>query len=120
MKFDTYKKVIADLSIGKKLPDSVYLHKSYVEALPRELATFLDQLEDEVAKDHEWNILKLYRRDHKITFLHYPEFDNESYPALSASLTVDLVRGGSRKTNYANSDNPPILHRKETLVGCIA
>jgi DNA phosphorothioation-associated putative methyltransferase len=48
--------------------------------------------------------------------LSYPDFDESSYPPLRASLTVDLVRSNVRETDFSDSENPPILHRKETLV----
>ncbi|MBA6364076.1 DNA phosphorothioation-associated putative methyltransferase, partial [Colwellia sp. BRX8-8] len=50
------------------------------------------------------------------TLLHYPDFDAYAYPALNTSITIDLEELTKRKANYQKSDNPPILHRKETFV----
>jgi len=66
--------------------------------------------------DESWNIVKFHKRDFKITFLNYPGFENESYPALQYSYTIDLLKNAVREANYSTSDNPPILHRKETFV----
>ena len=116
MDFPRYKEIVASLQVGKKLPDAVYLHRALLPAIPEQLLAFIDTTARSHADDFSWNIVKLFQRDHKLTFLNYPDFDADSYPALSASLTIDLVRGTARKTNFSNSDNPPILHRKETLV----
>ena len=104
MEFPQYKKLVGDISTGKNLPDSIYVHESALE-----VATALKIPED------EWNILKFYKRDYKVAFLSYPGFEEDSYPALRHSFTVDLAKLSMRKATYS-SDNPPILHRKETFV----
>jgi DNA phosphorothioation-associated putative methyltransferase len=116
MDFAAYKKVVSSLEFGKKLPDAIYLHESYLQSAPHELISFVSSVATTHGKDFEWNILKLYRRDFKVTLLSYPEFDDDNYPPLRASLTIDLVRSNIRKTSFSRSENPPILHRKETLV----
>ena len=40
----------------------------------------------------------------------------EAHPALRHAVTIDLVTGKARHTDYANNHNPPILHRKETFL----
>ena len=63
-----------------------------------------------------WNVAKFFRRDFKLTLLNYPDFDTYAYPALAQSHTVNLETLAVRTAEYSTSDNPPILHRKETLV----
>ena len=114
--FSIYKKLVNQLPIGKRLPDAVYLHQSYLEAVPEQLTELVEQVSTEHGADFQWNVLKLSRRDYKVSLLSYPDFDEDSYPPLKASLTIDLVRSSVRQTSFSKSDNPPILHRKETLV----
>jgi DNA phosphorothioation-associated putative methyltransferase len=116
VKFEAYKQLVNSLPIGKRLPDAVYLHQSYLDDAPSELTDFVEKISEEHGGNFDWNVLKLHRRDHKVTLLSYPGFDEDSYPPLEQSLTIDLVRSSVRRTSFANSDNPPILHRKETLV----
>jgi DNA phosphorothioation-associated putative methyltransferase len=52
----------------------------------------------------------------KVAFLSYPDFFSESYPALKRSTLVDLSKLSAKETNYSDSENPPILHRKELMV----
>ena len=116
MEFAPYKKQVEALSIGKRLPDATYLHKSALPTVSAELAEFTSALADEYATDFDWNIAKFFRRDFKVSLLSYPTFLDEGYPELTGSVTIDLVRKKARMTDYSKSDNPPILHRKETLI----
>ncbi|MBF4281074.1 hypothetical protein EAY27_28770, partial [Vibrio anguillarum] len=52
----------------------------------------------------------------RLSLLSYPEFYSDSYPALEQSLNVDLSKLTHKVTCYRSSDNPPILHRKETMI----
>ncbi|MEP6389213.1 MAG: DNA phosphorothioation-associated putative methyltransferase [Halioglobus sp.] len=116
MDFPTYKDLVRDISTGKNLPDSIYVHESAVGAVPASLAGIVLKIADALKiPDDDWNILKFYKRDYKVAFLSYPGFEEDSYPALQHSYTVDLAKRSMRKAAYS-SDNPPILHRKETFV----
>jgi len=117
MEFKEFKALVKQIPIGKQLPDAVYIHETAIDALPKQLGTYLAKavigLELE---DMDWNVIKFFKRDHKITLLDYPGFLEESYPPLHYSYTVNLENKTVRKSNYEKSDNPPILHRKETFV----
>ncbi len=117
MDFESYKLFISKIKTGKQLPDSIYVHNSALSDIPDELANTLEKIATalEIASS-EWNILKLYKRDFKVAFLNYPEFNRYGYPPLQHSFTVDLAKLSVRKSSYEKSDNPPILHRKETFV----
>ena len=61
------------------------------------------------------NIIKLYRRESKVSYLSYPDFDRDPHPGLHKSVNVCLrvvQRSGARHYD----DNRPILHRKELFV----
>ena len=112
--FAAYRTAVSDLTIGKKLPDAVYLHRSALGSAPKELAALISHVAPKELD--EWNVAKFFRRDFRLSLLSYPKFLDDSYPQLSESRTFDLVRGTSRLVSYVKSQNPPILHRKETLV----
>ncbi len=117
IEYPKYQELVKALPIGKQLPDAVYIHKSAFCHIPEALATLTSQMAKlfEIT-DKAWNLVKFSKRSFKITFLSYPRFDEYAYPELQHSYTVDLQRLSVRKSNYAKSDNPPILHRKETFV----
>lgn len=116
MNFPAYKDLVRGISTGKNLPDSIYVHESAIGAVPTSLAGVVLKIADALKiPDDGWNILKFYKRDYKVAFLSYPGFEEDSYPALQQSYTVDLAKLSMRKAAYS-ADNPPILHRKETFV----
>ncbi len=62
----------------------------------------------------DFNVVKLDRRS-RISFLLYEDF-TEPFPALLKALSCDTTTGKSRLSDYSQSANPPILHRKELLL----
>ena len=62
------------------------------------------------------NIIKIHRRSGKLSYLIYPDFDDEPHPALLRSVRVNLRTRQIDSTDYARSNNPPVLHRKETFL----
>jgi len=117
MDFVEYKKLVDQLKIGKKLPEAVYLHESAMAAIPHDLHAYLFIIIGKLELGSTpWNIIKFFKKDFKISLLHYPSFFEDSYPALHTSHTMDLEKGTVRSSSYEKSDNPPILHRKETFL----
>jgi DNA phosphorothioation-associated putative methyltransferase len=62
------------------------------------------------------NIIKLNRHKPKVSYLSYPKFDKDPHPALAGSLVIDLRTFDVQDYDYSNSENPPILHRKEEFI----
>ena len=117
MDYLQYKEVIKDIKIGKQLPDATYVHDSALSTIPEPILELIQNVAKALKiKDEEWNIVKLYKRDFKIALLAYPGFEDDSYPALHTSQTIDLQKLSVRKADYSKSENPPILHRKETFI----
>lgn len=63
----------------------------------------------------DYNVVKLDRRA-RLSFLLYGDFA-APFPVLLAAVSCNLDTGTIRQTTYAKSSNPPILHRKELLLG---
>lgn len=117
MDYESYRSEIKNITVGKNLPDSIYVHVSALSLLPEQLAMYVIGTNDKFNIDENtWNIIKFYKKDHKISFLHYPTFEDDSYPSLKQSQLVDLEKSSVRQSDYSKSTNPPILHRKETFV----
>lgn len=117
MDVNQFSKLVAEVNIGKQLPNAIYLHKDAFSALPNALTQFIPAVAKAVNLDDEnWNLVKLFKKEFRLSLLHYPDFYTESYPALRQSLNVDLSKLSHKITGYSESENPPILHRKETMV----
>ena len=117
MDYKLFKQLVSTIRVGKQLPDAVYVHKSAIESMPDAISNLTLKIANVLKiSSEQWNIIKFYKRDYKLTLLSYPEFDEDSYPALQTSFTIDLQKLSVRTASYEGSDNPPILHRKETFV----
>lgn len=117
MTFEEFQSLVKTIEIGKHLPEAIYLHQSAISHLPHDLQELVFRVTKALKiNDRKWTILKLSKRDFKFSLLSYPSFSDEPYPALNYSWTIDLSKLGVREANYATSENPPILHRRETFV----
>ncbi|MDA1055736.1 MAG: hypothetical protein O3C40_35525 [Planctomycetota bacterium] len=52
----------------------------------------------------------------KVSYLSYPDFETDPHPALARSVKLNLRTRELDCWDYFSSDNPPILHRKETFL----
>ncbi|WP_107851499.1 DNA phosphorothioation-associated putative methyltransferase [Oceanimonas marisflavi] len=112
-----FAELISQIKVGKQLPDAIYIHKDAFSALPSILVQFIPAVAKAVnLEDEKWNLVKLFKKEFRLSLLHYPDFYSDSYPALSQSLNVNLSKLSHKITSYSESDNPPILHRKETMI----
>lgn len=102
--------------VGKLLPQALYVHASAVDQLPSELRVYVGCGRAIVGEMPDATVLKLKRAEPKISYLAYPTFDKCAHPALATSTKVDLRRKEVFVRRYVDSENPPILHRKETFV----
>ncbi|EGR7943014.1 DNA phosphorothioation-associated putative methyltransferase [Vibrio vulnificus] len=117
MNEELFAELIAQIKVGKQLPDAIYLHKDAFSALPTILTQFIPAVAKAVSLgDDNWNLVKLFKKEFRLSLLHYPDFYTDSYPALRQSLNIDLSKLSHKITSYEDSDNPPILHRKETMI----
>ena len=114
---ELFNKLVSKIKVGKHLPEAIYLHKDALSALPEDLQNFIPAVAKALSLDDEnWDLVKLFKKEFRLSLLSYPDFYTESYPALKQSLNVDLSKLKHKITKYDNTDNPPILHRKETMV----
>ncbi|ENM5835561.1 DNA phosphorothioation-associated putative methyltransferase [Vibrio cholerae] len=117
MNAQIFKSLVKEVTVGKQLPDAIYLHRDAISALPEKLQKFIPAVAKALKlPDEQWNLVKLFKNEFRLSLLNYPEFYSDSYPALEQSLNVDLSKLTHKITCYRTSDNPPILHRKETMV----
>lgn len=102
--------------VGKLLPNAFYVHTSAIASLDRVLQNYqksAQKLTDEVA---EATLVKFSLDKAKISYLFYPDFDRDPHPELHSSIIINLETNQVTHRYYYDSNNPPILHRKETFV----
>lgn len=111
-----YQNHLKQLPFGKKLPTAVYVYWAEGADFGHELNLLVSTLAARHGLGTEFNLIKFRVDELKISFLSYPDFLVAAHPALRRSVTVDLVTGKVRRTDYVKNLNPPILHRKETFL----
>lgn len=104
-------------AIGKLTQTALYIHKSAVEDLAPLLRVFEGSARGYLGEVEGANLIKLYRREPKISYLAYPNFDNDPHPTLDYALNIDLSGFSIKTRRFRGQPNPPILHRKELFVG---
>ena len=103
-------------SVGKLTPSAIYVHESALESLPPLLRLYEGCARGYIGRVDGANLVKLHTVEPKVSYLSYPDFDSDPHPALASSMTVHLQTFRVRERDYTTSQNPPILHRKETFV----
>jgi DNA phosphorothioation-associated putative methyltransferase len=102
--------------VGKLTPNALYVHVSALPSLSAVLRIYEGCARMYIGSVEGTNIIKLHRRRPQISYLAYPEFEQDPHPALYASLVVPLQTFRIQYREYVNSRNPPILHRKEEFL----
>ncbi len=95
-----------------------YIHVSQISALPEQSQTVLESARRAASAYDlsDYNVLKFHESNQRLTFLSYPGFFQEAFPILHSFLLVDTCAQAVRYRDLRDSQNPPLLHRKELLL----
>ncbi|HAM45051.1 MAG TPA: SAM-dependent methyltransferase [Propionibacteriaceae bacterium] len=107
----------ANPGVGKVLPDSIYVHVSSVPALPVLLRVYEGCARTLLGDVPGATVVKLRRDKPKVSYLCYPDFDDDPHPTLAEAYVADLRGLRTHHRDYRGQESPPVLHRKECLVG---
>jgi hypothetical protein len=102
--------------VGKLTPEALYVHVAALEELPPLLRVYEGCGQALAGTIDEATIVKLHRQKPQVSYLSYPTFDREPHPALSTVLVARLGALNLTYRDFRESENPPILHRKDTFV----
>ncbi|KAM3091270.1 DNA phosphorothioation-associated putative methyltransferase [Phormidesmis sp. 146-35] len=102
--------------IGKRLLGAFYVHISALTILEPLLQNYEQLARNYLQQPITPTLIKFSTNQPKISYLFYPNFDTDSHPALQRSIQVDLKTGEIGDRDYRDTDNPFVLHRKETFV----
>jgi DNA phosphorothioation-associated putative methyltransferase len=103
-------------TVGKLLPDDLYVHRSARETLQPLLRIYEGCGRAYLGEVEDANVIKIHRRSGKLSYLVYPGFENDPHPALLRSVRVNLRTRQIDCNDYAQSANPPVLHRKDSFL----
>ena len=74
MTFSTFKRHLKVLPCGKRLNHSVYIVEDSLAKADDTLYKFVKELKGKVAADSEYNVIKFFTNEFKISYLSYPDF----------------------------------------------
>lgn len=109
-------KACRESKIGKLIGDTLYVHSTALQALAPKLRLYEGCASRVFGRLDHVTLIKLKAGEPKVSYLYYPEFDTSPHPALKSSMQVDLRSLFVSYRDYSTSENPPVLHRKETFV----
>jgi hypothetical protein len=109
---EQYARLLASLKHGKRMPDAVYVTTESV----RETPLVAQAMRQHGISSRKYSVIKLHLGEPVIGFMEYPAFYTARHPELKSWITVDLQKGVVDQ-GKASEDNPPILHRKEEMMG---
>jgi len=103
-------------AVGKLLPDALYVHVSALGTLQPELQRLEQRARTATPQVEKATLVKFSFNQPQIVYLFYPDFDVYAHPALQSSIQINLETLRASSRDYSTTDNPPVLHRKETFV----
>lgn len=105
--------------IGKRVAARQYVHTSLCGSLDTatsDLVALASGIAG-VRPDTDYNVIRLDSLSNSVALLCYPRFFDEACPSLTHSWKVSINDRRATLRNYLDSLNPPVLHRKELLLG---
>jgi DNA phosphorothioation-associated putative methyltransferase len=102
--------------IGKFVGNALYVHVSSLSNLDSILRVYEGCASRTFGESEQTTIVKFRADKPKVSYLYYPDFDSDPHPALHSSMQANLSSLYVDFRDYSSSENPPILHRKETFV----
>jgi DNA phosphorothioation-associated putative methyltransferase len=112
--------VLAELcqrsKVGKLLPDALYVHISALSALDPLLQSYENEARRIACLTHEITLIKFSLEKSSVSYLQYPNFNDDPHPVLQSSIQVNLLSNEVSCRDYSDTNNPFILHRKETFI----
>lgn len=106
------------VATGKRIGDNLYLHVTALASLGAENMARVARAEGlaGIGRGQAYNLVRVNLSGGDIALLHYPRFFEDPFPGLLESWLVQPEEGKVSYRTYAESLNPPILHRKELLL----
>lgn len=103
-------------SPGKQVGSRRYISADLMHSLPEEERALVERSVAKLPNETRYNVLRVDAERNEVAFLCYPQLGDSPFPSLAESWRVHLPTDLVARRSYANSTNPPILHRTELLL----
>src|SRR5262249_9524376 len=106
------------MALGKKVGDKRYIHAEQLASLPENVRSAISSAAETLAGHglKSYNVIRIDNDLQQFAFLSYPTLGDVPFPSLEFSWRLDAQTSAVAYRNYADSLNPPILHRTELLL----
>lgn len=102
--------------VGKLLPNALYVHRTALDYLEPVLRVYEGCGRAYLGEVEGANLIKIHRFSGKISYLIYPDFDDDPHPPLFRSFKLDMRSRQLESLDFGKNGNPPVLHRKESFL----
>ncbi|MGA9381379.1 MAG: DNA phosphorothioation-associated putative methyltransferase [Phormidium sp.] len=102
--------------IGSNRANALYVHVSALPELDYRLRIYEGCASRTLGRMDGATLIKFHTKQPKISYLFYPNFDTDPHPALHTSMHIDLRDLHVSYRDYSDSNDPPLWHRKETVL----
>jgi DNA phosphorothioation-associated putative methyltransferase len=103
-------------AVRKLLPNAIYVLRTALEDLDPLPRVYEGCARAYLGTRDGANLIKLRRQSGKVSYVVYPDFGTDSHPSLQRSVELSLRTRQIDCFDHTARTNPPILHRKETLL----
>ena len=102
---DEFTKLVAELPMGKILPDAIYIHRSALKSKSK----ILYEAVSNAAKNagigsRHWNVAKLSKVEWRVSLLLLQQFLWRSVSTARQSFLIELATGKARTSDYGKGD----------------
>jgi len=104
-------------SLGQLHPDSLWIHRDLIESLDPLLRLYEGCGARIFGRPEGATIARLHWKQAAVTYYTADHFETDPHPVVVNAMKIDLKSARVNYWEYDRSDNPPILVRKEQLVG---
>ena len=96
--------------VGKQVGNTIYLHKSVEDKLPKDI---LIPAQERLPSDFDYTIVKFDEKNGNITFIQSPDWDSSDEPIVGDAI---LIRGDGSQRFIKQKKSPQIYHHKWLFV----
>jgi len=102
--------------LGKKTSGALWIHVSALSQIDPLLRLYEGCASRTIGRMEGATLIKFYTHKPKISYLFYPDFNSKPHPSLHTVMQVDLRDLQVSYQDFDLTNNPPILHQKESFV----
>ena len=103
-------------AVGQLVENALTVHESALDSLEPILRIYEGCARALIGNIEGANLIKLHRFSGKVTYIAYPDFDTDPFPAIALRVKVSLCSLNIDLFDYSKWTDPPLLFRKDEFL----